>query len=327
MQCIASSLTSKDEIPEAFIRPESERPSTTTYHGSVPIIDLNYPNHEQMAQNIANAAREWGIFQLVNHGIPVELLNRLQEVGREFFDLPQQEKEIYAVDPKAKNMEGYGTMLQKQPQGKMAWGDFFFHNIWPPSCINYDIWPKNPSSYRQVNEEYAKHLVKIVDEVMGSLSVGLGLEEKVLKEKLGGEDVEFLLKINYYPPCPRPDLALGVVAHTDMSGLTVLVPNNVSGLQVFKDDLWMDVIYIPNSLIINMGDQIEILSNGQYKSVLHRTKVNKEKVRMSWPVFCCPPGEKLVGPLPELVNDTNPAKFKTKKYMDYSYCKLNKLPQ
>ncbi|KAG1366640.1 putative Flavonol synthase/flavanone 3-hydroxylase [Cocos nucifera] len=170
-------------------------------------------------------------------------------------------------------------------------------------------------------------MLGVVDEVLASLSLGLGLEEHVLKDALGGEGLELLLKINYYPPCPRPDLALGVVAHTDMSAITMLVPNEVPGLQVFKDDHWFDTKYIPNAIVVHIGDQIEILSNGKYKSVLHRTTVNKEKVRMSWPVFCSPPAEMVVGPLHQLVSDESPAKYKTKKYKDYEYCKINKLPQ
>ena len=71
----------------------------------------------------------------------------------------------------------------------------------------------------------------------------------------------------------------------------------------------------------------QILSNGKYKSVLHRTTVNKEKARMSWPVFMEPPSDFEVGPHPKLVNKENPPKFKTKKYSDYVYCKLNKIPQ
>ena len=72
---------------------------------------------------------------------------------------------------------------------------------------------------------------------------------------------------------------------------------------------------------------MQILSNGKYKGVLHRTTVDKEKTRMSWPVFLEPPGEFVVGPLPQLVDQQNPPKYKTKKFKDYSYCKLNKLPQ
>ncbi|KAG1366643.1 putative Flavonol synthase/flavanone 3-hydroxylase [Cocos nucifera] len=112
-----------------------------------------------------------------------------------------------------------------------------------------------------------------------------------------------------------------------MSGITMLVPNEVPGLQLFRDDHWFDTKYIPKAIIVLIDDQIEILSNGKYKSVLHRTTVDKEKVRMSWPVFCSPPAEMVVGPLPQLVSDESPAKYKSKKFKDYRYCKINKLPQ
>lgn len=79
--------------------------------------------------------------------------------------------------------------------------------------------------------------------------------------------------------------------------------------------------------ILKSGIMAQILSNGYYKSVLHRTTVSKEKARMSWPVFCSPPGEMVVGPLAELISEENQAKFKAKQFKDYQYCKLNKLPQ
>ncbi|THU70308.1 hypothetical protein C4D60_Mb08t23630 [Musa balbisiana] len=296
VQAIASMLQSKDTIPPEFVRMEDEQPGATTYRGpapAVPVIDL--ADTDRVVDAIADASREWGIFQLVNHGIPAAVIGELQRVGREFFELPQEEKEAYAADPRSGSIEGYGTQIQKDPNGKKAWGDYLFHNVWPPSRINHGMWPR--------------------------------LEGSALKKALGGEEMDMLLKINYYPPCPRPDLALGVVAHSDLSAVTILVPSDVPGLQISKDDRWIDIDYVPGALIIHIGDQIEILSNGKYKSVLHRATVNKEKVRISWPVFCSPPPEMMVGPLPQFVSDQNPAKYKTKKYKDYQYCKLNKLPQ
>ncbi|KAF8404152.1 hypothetical protein HHK36_009032 [Tetracentron sinense] len=330
VQAIASLSVRKNTIPLEFIRSEKEQPAITTFHGPVPeipTIDLSDPDQEKLARAISDASQNWGLFQVVNHGIPSDVISKLQSVGRDFFELPHEEKEAYAKPPGAKTIEGYGTKLQKEVEGKKSWVDHLFHKIWPPSSINYHFWPKNPSSYREANEEYAKWLRGVVDKLFTSLSLGLGLEGHVLKDAVGGDELEYLMKINYYPPCPRPDLALGVVAHTDMSTITVLVPNEVAGLQVFKDDHWFDAKYIPNALIVHIGDQIEILSNGKYKSVLHRTTVNKEKTRMSWPVFCEPSPELVMGPLPQLVSEENPAKYKAKKYKDYVYCKLNKLPQ
>ncbi|KAJ8765347.1 hypothetical protein K2173_012044 [Erythroxylum novogranatense] len=330
VQAIATLSFSSNSIPDEFIRSEKEQPAITTFSGpapEIPTIDLSDPDQEKLTRSIAHACAEWGIFQVVNHGIPSELIAKLQDVGKQFFQLPQEQKEVYAKPPDAKDVEGYGTKLQRDPDGKKSWVDHLFHRIWPPSRINYRFWPKNPPSYRDVNEEYAKYMREVGDKLFKYLAIGLGLEEHVFKEAAGGEELEYMLKINYYPPCPRPDLTLGVVAHTDLSTFTILVPNEVPGLQVFKDDHWIDAKYIPNALIIHIGDQIEVLSNGKYKSVLHRSTVCKDKTRMSWPVFLEPPEELVLGPLPQLISQENPAKYKSKKFKDYAFCKLNKLPQ
>ncbi|KAL9396176.1 hypothetical protein Peur_010429 [Populus x canadensis] len=254
VQNIAS--TFEDTIPEAFIRSEHEQPAITTVHGvnlDVPVIDVSDPDEEKITRLIADASREWGMFQIVNHGIPSEVISKFQSVGRAFFELPQVEKELYAKPPGTKSIEGYGTFLQKEVEGKKGWVDHLFHRIWPPPAINYRFWPKNPPLYREANEEYVKYLHGVVDKLFKSLSLDLGLEEHELKEA--------------------------------------------------------------------------ILSNGKYKSVFHRTTVTKDKTRMSWPVFLEPPPDLVVGPHPKLVNEKNPPKYKTKKYGDYCYCKLNKIPQ
>ncbi|KAE8661181.1 Flavonol synthase/flavanone 3-hydroxylase [Hibiscus syriacus] len=330
VQAIVSSSLTKENIPEEFIRPEDEQPAITTFHGpipDIPVIDFSHPDQADIVRSMANASRDWGIFQVVNHGIPLDLIQRLQMVGKQFFDLPQEEKEVYANTPGAPSLEGYGSKLARDVNRKKNWVDHLFHRIWPPNCINYQFWPKNPPSYREVNEDYAQEMRKLVDTLLKWLSMGLGFEENVLKQGAGGEEIEYLMKINYYPPCPRPDLTLGVPSHTDISLMTVLVPNEVPGLQVFKDGHWIEAEYIPGALIIHIGDQIEILSNGKYKAVQHRTTVDKEKTRMSWPVFVEPPAEYVVGPLPQFVDPQDPPKYKSKKYKDYRYCKLNKLPQ
>nr|ABB53382.1 flavonol synthase [Antirrhinum majus] len=330
VQAIASLSKYADTIPSEFIRSENEQPAATTLRGvvlEVPVIDLSDDFNEKiLVKNISEASRDWGIFQVVNHGISNEVISKLQKVGKEFFELPKEEKEFVAKTPES-GIEGYGTILQKEVEGKKGWVDHLFHKIWPPSAINYKFWPKNPPSYREANEEYTKKIRDVSDKLTNWLSLGLGIKGHELKAAMGGDDTIFLMKINYYPPCPRPDLALGVVAHTDMSFLTILVPNEVQGLQVFRDEHWYDVKYIPNALIVHIGDQIEILSNGKYKAVFHRTTVNKKNTRMSWPVFLEPHPEFEVGPIPELVSEESPSKYKTKKYKDYVYCKLNKIPQ
>lgn len=321
---------SNETIHSDFVRSETEQPGITTVRGTqlkVPIIDFSNPDEDKVLHEIVEASREWGMFQIVNHGIPGQVIKNLQAVGKEFFELPQEEKEQYAKPEDSTSIEGYGTKLQKEVDNKRGWVDHLFHKLWPTSDINYRYWPKNPPSYREVNEEYDKHLHGVVDKLFKSLSIGLGLEEHELKEFAGGDNIVHLLKINYYPPCPFPNVVLGVPAHTDMSCITILVPNHVQGLQASRDDQWYDVKYIPDALVIHIGDQMEIMSNGKYKAVLHRTTVSKDETRISWPVFIEPQPEHVVGPHPKLVNQDNPPKYKSKKYKDYAYCKLHKIPQ
>ncbi|XP_020221856.1 flavonol synthase/flavanone 3-hydroxylase [Cajanus cajan] len=321
-------LDNLKEIPPQFIRPANERPENTkALEGvTVPLISLSQP-HDLLVKEIAEAASKWGFFQVTDHGISHTLIQRLQEVGKEFFSLPRVEKEAYANDPSNGKFEGYGTKMTKNLEEKIEWVDYFFHIMAPPSKVNYDMWPKLPPSYREVTKEYNNEMLRVTDKVLEVLSEGLGLERNILKSSLGNEEIELEMKINMYPPCPQPQLALGVEPHTDMSALTLLIPNEVPGLQVWKDDSWVAVNYLQNALLIHIGDQLEILSNGKYKSVLHRSLVNKEEMRMSWAVFVVPPHEEVIGPVPSLVNHQNPSKYSTKTFAEYRYRKFNKLPQ
>lgn len=151
VQSLASQ--SKETIPAEFVRSETEQPGITTVHGTqlgVPIIDFSNPDEDKVLHEIMEASRDWGMFQIVNHEIPSQVIEKLQAVGKEFFELPQEEKEQYAKPADSTSIEGYGTKLQKEVDNKKGWVDHLFHRIWPPSDINYRFWPKNPPSYRLI---------------------------------------------------------------------------------------------------------------------------------------------------------------------------------
>ena len=100
--------------------------------------------------------------------------------------------------------------------------------------------------------------MKVTYKLLEPLSQGLHLEGKALKSCMGGDEIELEMEINMYLPCPQPELALGVEPHTHMSALTLLVPNDVPVLQVWKDNNWVIVDYFPNALFVHVGDQIEV---------------------------------------------------------------------
>ncbi|KFK21917.1 hypothetical protein AALP_AAs44007U000300, partial [Arabis alpina] len=223
------------------------------------------------------------------------------------------------------DIQGYETKSQRDPEDGVDRLDYLFHNIWPPSWIDYRYWPKNPPEYREVNEEYTRHVKKLVEKIVGWLSEGLGLDrEALIKEGFGGRDMAvYTMKINHYPPYPKLDLVLGLNPHTDPNGLTILVSNEIPGLQVFKDDHWFDVEYIPSAIICLIGDPILRMSNGKYKNVLHRTTVEKERTRMSWVVLFKPAYDMVIRPLMKLTGDgCETPKFKPVTYRDHVYRKV-----
>lgn len=147
MQALA--ISGLNELPAKYVRPAHEQPENSkALEGvTVPVISLAQP-HDVVVKEVAAAATAWGFFLITDHGIPSPLIQQLQKVGHEFFLLPQEEKEAYANDPANGRFDGYGTKMTKNHDEKVEWIDYFFHLTAPPSKVNYEIWPKNPPSYR-----------------------------------------------------------------------------------------------------------------------------------------------------------------------------------
>lgn len=325
-------------IPKEYVRPEEELTSIGNVFEEekkkdgpqLPTIDLKEIDSEDQVvrekcrQQLKQAATDWGVMHLVNHGISDELMDKVREVGQAFFDLPIEEKEKHANDQASGNVQGYGSKLANNASGQLEWEDYFFHLIYPEDKRDLSIWPKTPKDYIEVTSEYARQLRSLATKILSVLSLGLGLEEGRLEKEVGGlEELLLQMKINYYPKCPQPELALGVEAHTDVSALTFILHNMVPGLQLFYEGKWITAKCVPNSIIMHIGDTIEILSNGKYKSILHRGLVNKEKVRISWAVFCEPPKEKIIlKPLSETVSETEPPLFPPRTFQQHIQHKL-----
>nr|ABV82967.1 anthocyanidin synthase [Vitis vinifera] len=325
-------------IPKEYIRPQEELTSIGNVFEEekkdegpqVPTIDLKDIEsedevvRERCREELKKAAMEWGVMHLVNHGISDDLINRVKVAGETFFNLPMEEKEKYANDQASGKIAGYGSKLANNASGQLEWEDYFFHLIFPEDKRDMTIWPKTPSDYVPATCEYSVKLRSLATKILSVLSLGLGLEEGRLEKEVGGmEELLLQKKINYYPKCPQPELALGVEAHTDVSALTFILHNMVPGLQLFYEGKWVTAKCVPNSIIMHIGDAIEILSNGKYKSILHRGLVNKEKVRISWAVFCEPPKEKIIlKPLPETVSETEPPLFPPRTFSQHIQHKL-----
>ncbi|XVE69434.1 hypothetical protein DITRI_Ditri09bG0151900 [Diplodiscus trichospermus] len=252
-------------IPERYIKLVPDRPSLNPVSNDVniPIIDLtglwedgNALPAETLDQ-ISSACREWGFFQVVNHGVSPGLMDRARETWRSFFHLTMETKQSYANSPKT--YEGYGSRLGIEKGAILDWSDYYFLHYLPLALKDYNKWPASPDSCREVIDEYGRELVKLSGRIMKVLSINLGLEENHLQNAFGGEDIGACLRVNFYPKCPQPDLALGLSSHSDPGGMTLLLPDHdVPGLQVRKDGRWITVKPARHAFIVNIGDQIQV---------------------------------------------------------------------
>nr|GMC79117.1 leucoanthocyanidin dioxygenase-like [Ipomoea batatas] len=167
--------------------------------------------------------------------------------------------------------------------------------------------------------KYCEEVANLGDKLTRILSVNLGLKEDRIHEAFGGyEERAVCLRVNFYPKCPQPDLAMGLSPHSDPGGLTfLLADSDVAGLQIFHGDKWITVKPLPNAFIINIGDQIQVMTNDIYKSVEHRVMANSEKERLSMALFYNPGGDVVVKPLEEVVSNDKPAMYPAMTYYQY----------
>ncbi|KAJ0077060.1 hypothetical protein Patl1_36234 [Pistacia atlantica] len=171
-------------------------------------------------------------------------------------------------------------------------------------------WPQKPPEFREVCQEYAREVENLAYKLLELVSLSLGLQA----DRMHGyfKDQTSFLRLNHYPACPFPELALGVGRHKDAGALTVLTQDDVGGLQVKRksDGEWIPVKPVPDAFIINVGDAIQVWSNDRYESVEHRVVVNSEKERFSIPFFFFPAHHVMIKPLEELVNEQHPARYR-----------------
>ncbi|KAH9324678.1 hypothetical protein KI387_004856, partial [Taxus chinensis] len=298
------------EVPARYIVPCDQRPSPALEaQHFIPAINLA-ANHSETVTQMAQASQHWGFFQIINHGIPLPLLESIKGVSQEFFDLPLEEKRKQCpVRPGNNILEGYGRFFDISDDTILDWDDALIHYISPPSLKAVEHWPKNPLTYRETYEKFGEEVLRVTEKLLVLLSEGLGLDPDYVQTLI--KEPVLRLRINYYPPCPQPDLVHGSKPHSDASLLTVLLDNDVEGLQVLKDAEWYNVSLVPGALVVNIGDLLQIISNGKYKSAEHRAAVNTNQFRMSIVLFLGPQGDVMIAPAPQLIDEAHPALYQS----------------
>jgi len=242
---------------------------------SVPLVRW-YRRHEP--EKTAAAATEWGFFQVVNHGISETLVDKVREQAESFFALPMASKE--AILRTRENPWGYyNNELTKNQRDKKEVFDYTSggrDSIYK-AC---NRWLDFDPQFRNVMEDYRDACVGLSLRLLEAFCRGLGLPADFLNTDFHPSHTGFI-RLKYYPVkdplhdrtdvTHRDDAGLGVRHHTDTGALTVLLQDDVGGLQVHKDRHWHDVPSVRNALVINTGDMMQVWSNDVYHAALHRS--------------------------------------------------------
>lgn len=284
-----------------------------------PVVDMGFLQTEKRPETldkIKDACENWGFFELVNHGISHELLDTVEYLTKGHYKkcMEQRFKEMVA----SKGLEAVQTEIDD-----LDWESTFFLKHLPVSNV-YEV-PDLDDEYRKVMKDFALKLEKLAEDLLDLLCENLGLEQGYLKKAFyGSKGPTFGTKVSNYPPCPKPELIKGLRAHTDAGGIILLFQDDkVSGLQLLKDGNWIDVPPMKHSIVINLGDQLEVITNGRYKSIEHRVIAQQDGTRMSIASFYNPGSDAVIFPAPELIEKAEEEnKLKYPKFVFEDYMKL-----
>ncbi|CAL4906358.1 unnamed protein product [Urochloa decumbens] len=304
-------------VPAIFRHPHHQLPSsTTTTTITVPVIDLSAadaaadPNaRAEVVAQVKAAAETVGFFQLINHGVPVDLMSETLSSVRRFHESPAEAKlPYYTRDPRRRLRFNSNFDLFQSPAAN--WRDTLFLAAAPDPPPASDL----PPAVRHVMLPYAAEVRSLAARVLALLSEALGLDAGRLEAMGCAEGIS--LVCNYYPPCPEPELTMGCGAHSDPSFLTVLLLQDGAGAGGLQARLghggeWADVAPpVDGALLVNVGDLMQLVSNGRFRSVEHRvvaTSRSAAEARVSVACFCnadVATDTRLYGPIPELITSS-----------------------
>ncbi|CAN1283337.1 Protein SRG1 [Linum perenne] len=268
-----------DKIPPRYERPQIEPLVVSdNLDWAVPVIDLQKlasdvsksSESESELRSLHSACKDWGFFQVVNHGVSKQLLDELRLEVANFFRLPHEEKKRKQLWQQPDNHEGFGQLFVISEEQKLDWSDMFYITTLPHTLRHTELFDKLPRNLRETLETYCSELRRLALRILSYISKSLGMDVKEM-EDLFMDGVQSM-RMNYYPPCPEP---------------------------------------------VNIGDIMEIVSNGVYRSIEHRAAVNSTRERLSVATFYSCKLNCTLGPAPSLVGPRNPAVFRQVPVEEY----------
>lgn len=299
-------------------------------------------DRSRVAREIDRACRTTGFLQVVGHGVPTDLTDRMLQVTAEFFDRPIDEKMAMVVEDRAAN-RGYA------PEGSEALAYSLGEDVSAPDLFEAfnagrqlddpdylarhhrffapNVWPND--RMRSTWAEYQAALDELDDVLLTAFALALEVDPLHFIDRTRRAIVT-LRAINYErrPGAAAPAKSqMRMGAHTDYGVLTVLLADDVPGLQVRTGGEWRDVAVPPGSFIVNIGDMLATWTNDRWRSTLHRVvppplSMDGSVRRRSVAQFLEADPDVLIEPIPTCVSATNPARHAPVTAGDYLLAKL-----
>ncbi|XP_010914648.1 gibberellin 2-beta-dioxygenase 2 [Elaeis guineensis] len=306
----------------------------------IPVIDLSW-RREHASKLIMRACEEFGFFKVINHGVPKEVITRMEDEGEEFFSLPTHEKQ--KAGPASPLGYGSRNIGFNGDSGEL---EYLLLHTSPVSISQRAkiICRKDPIKFSCVVNEYVGAVRQLACEILEMLAEGLGLGEKGSFSRLIRDtESDSLVRLNHYPPNSTTggnDITdalgrrngnkikdgkggrIGFGEHSDPQILSLLRSNDVDGLQILSSDhhgggVWVPVPADPAAFFVNVGDALQALSNGRFVSVRHRAMANSYSPRLSIIFFGAPPLHAWISPLPEMITPETPRRYKSFTWAEY----------
>ncbi|KAL7129683.1 hypothetical protein ABFS83_13G084200 [Erythranthe nasuta] len=297
------------------------------FTGNIPVVDLSDPIAAKTI--IVKACKEFGFFKVINHGVSMDLPNKLEAESVKFFKLSKQEKEKSGPP----NPFGYGNK-NIGPNGDTGLVEYLLmcanpcnNQLHSRNSANAIVIPAIQESLQSVVNEYVIAVTNVACEVLEMIAEELQLKARdTLSSLIRDEKSDSCLRLNHYPPCPdlrassdAQSLKIGFGEHTDPHIMSVLRSNEVPGFQIcLKDGAWVSIPPDPTSFFLNVGDSLQVMTNARFKSVKHRVlAADTLKSRVSMIYFGGPPLSEKITPLSSVMEEGEESLYKEYTWSDY----------
>jgi isopenicillin N synthase-like dioxygenase len=277
-----------------------------------PIIDLADAERARTHRVIDAACREWGMFQIEGHGIDPRLIAALRRQMRVFFAQPMPAK--LAIARTAENP--WGFLEGELTRHKRDWKQIFDVGPADGEAI-VPQWPAGLPAFEPIVREFYDACDALALRLLRVIARNLGMPPDSLDANFRPEHTSFL-RLNYYPKCPSSAIGqLGVGHHTDSGAVTLLLQDEQPGLEVFNRGAWCPVDPRPDTLVVNIGDIVQVWSNDRYAAPLHRALASVNQERFSVPFFFNPAYSAEYAPLPSTIHAANPPRYRPINWREF----------